>query len=228
MRTVCRRFRGFTLIEVLVVVAVLLLIAVLFLPALARSKARSSKINCVNNLKQIGLSFRTWALDNKDMNPYQVSVTNGGTLELIGRTDAFMHFAVMSNELSTPKILICPDEKSGQRVTATTFNSVVAPGSPMIPFCGNSNLSYFASVDATEQFPQTLLSGDRQLGLDGIQLRPGLNAIWTNSPLEWVNSPHGKVGNIGFADGSVQQVSNAKLLQANQSSGIATNRLDIP
>jgi len=141
--------------------ACLLLIAAVLFPAMMRHQNTCQRMNCVNNLKQTGLSFRCWALDNKDMNPYQMSVTNGGTLELIGRTEAFMHFAVMSNELSTPKILVCPDEKSGQRVTATTFNSVVAPGSPMIPFSGNSNVSYFVSVDATEQFPQTLLSGDR-------------------------------------------------------------------
>lgn len=53
----------------------------------ARDKARS--ISCINNLKQIGLAARIWSNDN------------GGE---ILPTD----FLTMSNELSTPKVLVCP------------------------------------------------------------------------------------------------------------------------
>ena len=176
----------------------------------------------------MGLSFRTWALDNSNYIPSQVSVTNGGTLELVGRGSPFMHFAVMSNELSTPKILFCPEEKDTRRVVATTFSSMATPGSAQVPFSGNSNVSYFVGVDAGEQFPQAFLSGDRGFGLAGAQFSSGLRSIWTNSPLEWVNGPHTRSGNIGLADGSVQQLSSSHLKEANRWSGLSTNRLEIP
>jgi hypothetical protein len=57
---------------------------------LAKAKERALSIACVNNLKQFGLAVRVWALDNNDSNPPNV--------------------LSMSNELSTPKILVCPAE----------------------------------------------------------------------------------------------------------------------
>jgi type II secretory pathway pseudopilin PulG len=50
--------RAFTLIELLVVFVCVGMVALMFLPVLARSKARSAKIDCVNNIKQILLELR--------------------------------------------------------------------------------------------------------------------------------------------------------------------------
>ncbi len=91
-------------------------LAALLLPALASAKKKAQRINCVNNLKQVGLSFRLWAGDNSDQFPFNVSTNTGGTLEWCrpgaDRLDqnSWRHFQVMSNELSTPKILVCPSD----------------------------------------------------------------------------------------------------------------------
>src|ERR1035441_9814531 len=43
-------------------------------------------VSCQNNLKQIGLSLRTWAIDNDGQFPFNVSTNAGGTREPRRRT----------------------------------------------------------------------------------------------------------------------------------------------
>ena len=111
-------------------VFIVAILAALLLPALSNAKGKAETISCINNMKMIGLSFRTWAIDNEDNFPFNVSTNKGGTLELCSLgTDGFdrnavFHFRVMSNELSTPKILLCPADKGKQ--PAIDFPSLLA------------------------------------------------------------------------------------------------------
>jgi prepilin-type processing-associated H-X9-DG protein len=83
-----------------------------------RDLSRPETINCVNNLKQIGLSAKMWALDHGDQFPFNLSTNVGGTAELCARgpdgfdTNAFLHFQVLSNEVITPLILVCPRDRA--------------------------------------------------------------------------------------------------------------------
>ena len=113
---------------VLILAALLLLGYMLTMPS--SDWRRSSRLGCVNNLKQIGLAFRTWAIDNDGQFPFNVSTNAGGTMEFCARgsdgfdSNAALHFQVMSNELSTPRILVCPKDPS--RKPAVGFASLEA------------------------------------------------------------------------------------------------------
>ena len=207
--------RGITKIEVLVVIVVLAILVAMVLPALLASKRRSSHIGCVDNLKQIALAFKTWAVDNGDKFPMQISMTNGGTMEFIASGNAFVHFQIMSNELTTTKILVCPND--GARIRADSWENL-----------NNQNVSYFVGVDATQNNPTNILAGDRNLTLNDVPVNPGLISFTPGSVAGWTKKIHNNQGNLLLSDGSVQQWNSARLDEAMKHTGMATNRLAIP
>ena len=167
--------------ELVVVICTVALVAALLLPALAAARRKSSRINCVNDLKQNGLAFRIWEGDNGDNYPMKISVTNGGAMELAVGGNVSAIFRVMSNEMSTPKILFCPEDTG--RHFATNFTTDL----------NHQTISYFAGLDAEDKYPQMLLSGDDNLEVSGVRVRPGILNLSTNAPVEWTeHERHGR------------------------------------
>jgi hypothetical protein len=216
-----QRNRALTLTEVLVALFVSFLLLALLLVAGPRHPGRH--ITCISNLKQIGLAYRLWEGDNNGKYPMAVSVTNGGAMELVATGNVAVCFQVMSNELSTPRILHCPEDT--HRTYATSFST---------GFSG-ANISYFINPDAAETYPQMIMLGDDNLLVDGKPVQPGILTLWTNTTIAWTKDRHHGVGNIGMADGSAMQVTSEGFQRANREAlnsalapGSATNRLLIP
>ena len=207
------------MVEVSVVIVYLVLLVVLVLPMFAKGKRHPSWTRCINNLKNVDLAALIFATDNEGLYPWQQSVTNGGTKELLAPPwRVAPHFQTFSNELGSPRILWCPEDQ--KRQAATNFATLT-----------DANVSYFISLDATEELPQSILSGDRHLTVNGADARPGMLVLTSASQLGFSRQLNSQGGNLVFVDGSVQRATPAQLnayLKAALGATNSSGRLLIP
>jgi prepilin-type N-terminal cleavage/methylation domain-containing protein/prepilin-type processing-associated H-X9-DG protein len=66
------RTTGFTLIELMVVIAIIAILAALLLPALSKARERVEGISCLNNTRQLALAWQLYADDHDGLLPYNL------------------------------------------------------------------------------------------------------------------------------------------------------------
>ena len=211
---------AFTLVELLVLLAGVAILVALMIRARVNRHRRATYPVCMHNLLQIGGALQRFSWDNNNRFPPQVSITSGGSMELVGSNSPALHFRTVSNYFSRDlHEFRCPADESKQPLTT---NGVLM----------DRNVSYFLSVDATPGMTNVIQGGDRNLAVGGRAVRPGLFVLTTNAAARWTHELHTKragtqCGNILFADGHVDYL-HANLSAAVQHQGLATNRLVFP
>ncbi|WP_150107511.1 prepilin-type N-terminal cleavage/methylation domain-containing protein [Pedosphaera parvula] len=196
---------GFTLVEMLVVIAIVAILAALLLPALSQTQAKARRIQCVSNLKQTGVAFHSFLHDHNDRFPMQLSTNFGGSSEFVRASYEagnefyfeYRHFQALSNELNNPRVLVCPSDMA--RTAAENFDDF-----------NNRNLSYFLGANADYTWPNSLLAGDRNITNASAGSRT-LMRVDANTVVNWTLELHSFKGNVLFADGHVEKLNGISL-----------------
>jgi prepilin-type processing-associated H-X9-DG protein len=208
---------AFTRTDFLAALAGILLLGSIVLPILAAVNPVAEREQCRNNLRLIGQAFQGWGKDHGNRPPWRFTVKDGGTYDLPGNGNAWIHLAWLSNYIESPKILACPSDSV--RV-ASDWSRNRQSGFLHPNYRGNA-VSYFVGLDAQEKAPKSLLGGDSYLevsasrqrcdyaNVDGaFSLKPG------DKTVGWLDKLHGDPGNILFQDGHVAELTSERLRQA--------------
>ena len=107
--------RGFTLVELLVVIGIIAILVAILLPALQKARQSANAAACLSNLKQMGMAFTMYCGENKGKLPYYIwspgNITGNASMGA-GQINEILWqgywYGILSNYKTQTSTMLCP------------------------------------------------------------------------------------------------------------------------
>lgn len=214
-----RRGSGFTLLELLVVMAIVALLAAILLPVLGRAKAKASALTCLNNTRQLTLAWTVYADANEDrcVNNHGVDQTRAERNTWANQVLAWGAESDNTNALLLTEALLgdaigksvrsfkCPADRiradNGARLRSYALNCMVGNPGELLDKYNRDFRQFIRSSDFArpsavflflDEHPDTINDGFYMIRLGRYE--------WSNLPASY----HNGAANVAFADGHAE------------------------
>jgi len=235
-----RRQPAFTLIELLVVIAIIAILAAMLLPALSSAKAKAKGIQCVSNLRQLGLALTMYA---QDFDSYPAGISSDNIYWVWPPK-----LRLYTSRSTDVKVFSCPAAPSASQWTVTfgsglpamsgyyqdevrlqqggksfmSYGENVWGGSiritPILGLGVYENVPGYDATKASQILKPTLMIALSDSNWD---LKRGGDPNWSgyvgdnDSPpqeMQWPLEVHNKRANLVFCDGHVESLKRLKFI----------------
>jgi len=222
---------GFTLVELLTVIAIVAVLAAILLPTLSNARERSNGMFCLNNTRQLTMAWLVYGEDHEGGLPYNLTMTEVSGRTNINWVNNVMSWDALPNSDNTnlatitkaalgpyadnPSIYHCPSDRAlspaqraaswPQRIRSYAMNAMVGDGGPATASGANINNPGYKQFLKIEQIPRpTEILVFLDENADSIDDGCFLNKVPVSGGYTWNDLPaayHNRAGAISFADG---------------------------